>query len=333
MKKYKIHSMYLDATTSISDLESYLNAIGFLDPKTEQIRAVEKPGEGNMNVVLRIRTDKRSFIVKQSRPFVQKYPQIVAPIERIDVEYRFYKAVTNKAIAPHIPEILTYNADNHVLLLEDLGDCKDMSYLYGERNIEASQLDQLLDIASQIHTSTPKAYPRNMELRLLNHQHIFVLPFLKENDFSLNTVQEGLQELALPYRNDEPLKKEIAKVGQQYLSEGNTLLHGDYYPGSWMAKGDHIYVIDPEFSFMGFAEFDIGVLAAHSILITMDTDCLQTIKSRYPGRLNGLLLAQVAGIELMRRLIGLAQLPLKRSIQEKKLLLELARALILDKSS
>ncbi|MCM4171106.1 hypothetical protein DHD32_06420 [Arenibacter sp. TNZ] len=325
--------MYLDATTSISDFGTCLNTIGFFDSKHEQILSVEKPGEGNMNVVLRIRTNRRSFIVKQSRPFVQKYPDIMAPIERIDVEHQFYKAVTNKAIEPHIPEILTYNADNHLLILEDLGDCKDMSYLYDDRNISTSQLHQLIDIASQIHKSIPIQYPKNMELRLLNHQHIFVLPFLKESDFSLNAIQEGLQELALVYRTDETLKKEISKVGEQYLSQGNILLHGDYYPGSWMTKGDHIYLIDPEFSFMGFAEFDIGVLAAHSIMITMNIDCLQTIKSRYPGRLNQQLLAQVAGIEMMRRLIGLAQLPLKRSIQEKKLLLEMARALILNKSS
>lgn len=325
--------MYVDATTSISDFEICLKKIGFFDPKHEQILSVEKPGEGNMNVVLRIRTNKRSFIVKQSRPFVQKYPQIIAPIERIDVEYQFYKAVTNKAIEPHIPEILTYNADNYLLILEDLGDCKDMSYLYDERNITTSQLHQLIDISSQIHKSNPIEYPENMELRLLNHQHIFVLPFLEESNFSLNAIQEGLQELALVYRTDETLKKEISKVGQQYLSQGNVLLHGDYYPGSWMTKGDHIYLIDPEFSFMGFAEFDIGVLAAHSIMITMNIDCLQTIKSRYPGRLNELLLAQVAGIEMMRRLIGLAQLPIQRSIQEKKLLLEMARALILNKSS
>ncbi|MDN3667230.1 phosphotransferase [Algibacter miyuki] len=322
--------MYLDAHSSISDFENCLNNMGFLDPKQEQILSIKKPGEGNMNVVLRVRTNIRSFIIKQSRPFVQKYQEITAPIERIDVEYQFYKAITNKTIAPHIPKILAYNAENYLLILEDLGDCKDMSYLYNDRTIATPQLHQLIDIASEIHKSTPVAYPENMELRLLNHQHIFVLPFLKDSEFSLDAIQEGLQELALIYRNDDALKKEIAKVGEQYLSAGNTLLHGDYYPGSWMTKENHTYVIDPEFSFMGFAEFDIGVMAAHSVMITMNIDCLETIQNRYPSKLNRSLLAQVAGIEIMRRLIGLAQLPLKRSIHEKKLLLKMARALILD---
>ncbi|MDO7136342.1 phosphotransferase [Algibacter lectus] len=322
--------MYLDVNSSILDFEMCLNTMGFLDLKQERILSIEKPGEGNMNVVLRIRTNTRSFIVKQSRPFVQKYQDITAPIERIDVEFQFYKAVTNKVIAPHIPKILAYNADNYLLILEDLGDCKDMSYLYDDRTMDSSQLHELIDIAAEIHKSKPTAYPENMDLRLLNHQHIFVLPFLKDSDFHLDTIQNGLQELALIYRHDAALKTEIAKVGEQYLSKGDTLLHGDYYPGSWMTKENHTYVIDPEFSFMGFAEFDIGVMAAHTIMITMNIDCLESIKNRYPKKLNAELLAQVAGIEIMRRLIGLAQLPLKRSIEEKKLLLEMARRLILD---
>ncbi len=324
--------MFLDATTSISSFETFLNKIGFFNPNNERILAVEKPGEGNMNVVLRISTNKRSFIIKQSRPFVQKYPQITAPIKRIAVEYQFYNAVANKAIDAHIPKILAYSAANHLLILDDLGDCKDMSYLYNERRLDETQLQQLIAIVSQIHKSKPLEYPKNRELRLLNHQHIFVLPFLEESDFSLNTVQQGLEELALNYRTDEILKKAISKVGELYLAEGNVLLHGDYYPGSWMTKEDHIYVIDPEFSFMGFAEFDVGVLAAHSIMITMDVNCLQTIISKYPNKLDELFVAQVAGIEIMRRIIGLAQLPLERTIQEKNMLLEMARTLILNKS-
>jgi 5-methylthioribose kinase len=322
--------MYLDVNSSILDFEMSLNTMGFLDLKQERILSIEKPGEGNMNVVLRIRTNTRSFIVKQSRPFVQKYQDITAPIERIDVEFQFYKAVTNKVIAPHIPKILAYNVDNYLLILEDLGDCKDMSYLYDDRTMRSSQMHELIDIAAEIHKSKPTAYPENMDLRLLNHQHIFVLPFLKDSDFHLDDIQNGLQELALIYRHDGALKTEISKIGEQYLSKGDTLLHGDYYPGSWMTKENHTYVIDPEFSFMGFAEFDIGVMAAHSIMISMNTDCLETIKNRYPKKLNAKLLAQVAGIEIMRRLIGLAQLPLKRSIEEKKVLLNMARTLILD---
>ena len=49
-------------------------------------------------------------------------------------------------------------------------------------------------------------------------------------------------------------------AGERYLAEGSTLLHGDYYPGSWMTVDDAVFVIDPEFSFKGFPEFDLGVM-------------------------------------------------------------------------
>ena len=43
------------------------------------------------------------------------------------------------------------------------------------------------------------------------------------------------------------------------MQNGDTLLHGDYYPGSWMRVRERLYIIDPEFSFAGPKEFDLGI--------------------------------------------------------------------------
>jgi 5-methylthioribose kinase len=40
----------------------------------------------------------------------------------------------------------------------------------------------------------------NTELRTLNYEHIFEYPFKEENGFNLDDIQDGLQELALPYK-------------------------------------------------------------------------------------------------------------------------------------
>ncbi len=323
--------MFIDQQTPIQEIEKLLKSKGFLSHVDERITEISKPGEGNMNVVLRIQTNLHSFILKQSRPFVQKYQDIDAPIERIDVEYQFYSAIANKEVLnKHVPEILHYSDEHHLLILEDLGNCEDMSSLYEAKQFEKDQLEVLITLAANIHQSkAPENYPENKSLRLLNHQHIFILPFIVDNGFSLDDVQEGLQALSMPFKNDDKLKERIDSVGDRYLSEGNTLLHGDYYPGSWMSKDDHIYIIDPEFSFLGFPEFDLGVLAAHYILITHDKGVLSTIQHIYPNELNVNVLAQVSGIEIMRRLIGLAQLPLTRTLDEKENLLELAYDLIM----
>lgn len=322
--------IYIEPNISIHKLQEYLISKKWLSPN-EQIQTIEKPGEGNMNVVLRIMTNERSFIAKQSRPFVQKYQQIKAPIDRITVENQFYEIVQNKTLDTHMPKILGYDHTSYVLLLEDLGHCEDMTAIYQKRRISSSQLEKLTSIASAIHQSkVPNDFPDNLEMRKLNHQHIFVLPFLENNGFQLDDLQKGLQQLSIPYKSNEAINKVVHEIGEKYLAKGNTLLHGDYYPGSWMTETNHLYVIDPEFGFAGFAEFDLGVMAAHCIMATHSIDCLNTIYTTYTGKVDKRLMTQVAGIEIMRRLIGLAQLPLERSIKEKEDLLQMAYKMILE---
>ena len=319
----------IDILTPVSELQDYLLANEWLEPQ-ESILSVEKPGEGNMNVVLRVTTDERSFILKQSRPYVEKYQQIAAPLERIAVEKKFYQAVRDNAVNVHVPKILGYDAAEHLLLLEDLGNCEEMTVIYRNGSISAKQLDRLVFILGLIHRkSVSSDFPENLEMRQLNHQHIFVLPFLENNGFQLDDIQVGLQELSLPFKNDTAIKSIVKKVGEKYLSLGNTLIHGDYYPGSWMTEAENLYIIDPEFGFVGFAEFDLGVMAAHIIMATGKKGILNRVYEKYQGEADKKLMSQVAGIEIMRRLIGLAQLPMERSIKEKGKLVRKVRKLIL----
>ena len=283
-----------------------------------------------MNVVLRVKTNQRSFILKQSRPFVQKYQQIEAPLNRIEVEYKFYKAVQGPYISAHIPAILNFDQKNYLIQMEDLGQCDDMTSCYTDRKISFHTLEKLVTISKAIHkVGNVRNFPKNRALRELNHQHIFVLPFMEDNGFQLNDIQEGLQELSLPYKKDNAIKAVVNKLGDMYLSKGNVLIHGDYYPGSWMQLESELYIIDPEFSFIGFKEFDLGVMTAHLLMATMDASSLATVIELYKGEVNNILVSQVAGTEIMRRLIGLAQLPLQRTIGEKDYLLQLARKMIL----
>ncbi|MGI9552776.1 MAG: phosphotransferase, partial [Aurantibacter sp.] len=197
----------IDIDIGLAKLQEYMHQNDWLLSKKEELLSVEKPGEGNMNVVLRVRTNERSFILKQSRPFVQKYQQIAAPLNRIGLEHQFYKTVRTNALSAHIPKILGYDKSDYLLLLEDLGNCEDMVSLYQKREIDKKELQKLIFIIGLIHrTKVPHDFPENMEMRLLNHQHIFVLPFMKDNGFSLDDIQPGLQDLSLPYKTDVELK-------------------------------------------------------------------------------------------------------------------------------
>lgn len=283
-----------------------------------------------MNVVLRLQTNWRSLILKQSRPYVRKYPDIPAPANRIDVEHRFYQAISQIARLSCFPKIAAYDATQHLLLMEDLGQTEDLTRLYASRNVPDILLDSLAGALAGIHTApAPSDFPDNLELRRLNHQHIFVLPFLPENGFSLDTVQPGLEGLAAPLREDAKLKARVAALGDAYLEQGQTLLHGDFYPGSWVEAGNALFIIDPEFSFMGFPEFDLGVMAAHLYMSGMDPELARKTLGAYPLPYREETALQVAGTEVVRRLIGLAQLPLERSLEEKETLLKTARQWIM----
>jgi len=170
----------------------------------------------------------------------------------------------------------------------------------------------------------------NNDLKKLNHQHIFVLPFIKDNGFPLNSVQPGLEKLAHSFINNESLKNRSLFIGDQYLKKGKTLLHGDFYPGSWMKNNDGIYIIDPEFSFIGDLEFDLGVFIAHIIITTLDEKYLTEILNYYSKSVNRKLVENYLGIEIIRRIIGLAQLPINLSLDEKDKLLKFSKHLLLN---
>ena len=320
--------MKIDQYTSKDNLTTYLkNKIGFLK-LSEIINEIEIAGEGNMNVVLRIKTNKRTFILKQSRPFVQKYPDLPAPIDRIDVEKKFYDLMDQNSF---FPKILGYLPSDYILLLEDLGKGDDLTSLYTTRRITFDLIKEFTLGLYYIHKKkAPIDYPENIELRKLNHDHIFELPFKENNSFNLNHVQKGLENLSNPFKKNKSLKEKVLYAGKFYLEKGDTLLHGDYYPGSWLRVGDNNYVIDPEFSFVGPKAFDLGVMSAHIIIASGKTSFLEEIYNMYPEKVEFKKISLYCGIEIIRRLIGLAQLPIKRSLMEKKELLNFAEELILS---
>ena len=320
--------MKIDQYTSKDNLTTYLkNKIGFLK-LSEIINEIEIAGEGNMNVVLRIKTNKRTFILKQSRPFVQKYPDLPAPIDRINVEKKFYDLMDQNSF---FPEILGYLPSDYILLLEDLGKGEDLTSLYNTRTITSDLIKEFTLGLYYIHKKkAPADYPENIELRKLNHDHIFELPFKENNSFNLDHIQKGLENLSNPFKKNNSLKEKVLYAGKIYLEKGNTLLHGDYYPGSWMRVGDNNYVIDPEFSFVGPKAFDLGVMSAHIIIASGKTSFLEEIYNMYPAKAEFKKISLYCGIEIIRRLIGLAQLPIKRSLMEKKELLNFAEELILS---
>ena len=308
-----------------------LQKLGFWQ-SGEKISQISVPGESNMNLVLRIQTNQGSYILKQSKSYVRKYPQIPAPISRIEIEYRFLELLsTDPYLASLSPKVLHYDSTDHLMLLEDLGEGSDYLSIYGGlRQLQPDELIRLVQYLMHLHQLQIADFPNTDGMRTLNHEHIFEFPFLEENGFNLNDIQSGLQEVSIPFKRDAVLKAKIHSLGQRYLKTGQILIHGDFYPGSWLEVSSGIKIIDPEFGGLGDPEFDLGVFLAHLDLAQQDEQLSKLVRETYTLPLEWSLVQQYRGVELLRRLIGIAQWPVSFSLNEKNSLLALARTYLLS---
>ncbi len=175
----------------------------------------------------------------------------------------------------------------------------------------------------------PKIF-NHREMRVLNHKHIFRLPLQPDNGIDLEAFTDGLQAASELLKRDSTYVERVTELGELYLSDGEILVHGDHFPGSWLRTADGVRIIDPEFCFMGTAAFDVGVMLGHLYLANQPEELIDRVLSSYGADASTAALSrQCAGVEIMRRLIGVAQLPLGYGIDKKRELLELSQELVL----
>lgn len=300
----------------------------------EHVQRVGVAGEGNMNLTLRVETERRSMIVKQARPWVEKYDHLSAPWERAEVEERFYQQIAAlEGVAQRMPRLLAADTSARTLLLEDLGSAADLTAIYSGGTITAAEIEELAAYAAALHTATRGTNLTGFEnraMRALNHLHIYELPLAQENGLELERFEPGLLRSAEQLRADDAYREVVAETGERYLANGDTLLHGDYFPGSWLRADDGLKVIDPEFCFAGDPEFDLGVAMAHFALAGVPVEAASQLLAAYMTLADRVTIdaewvARYASCEVMRRLIGVAQVPLPPSNGRRAELLQRSR--------
>lgn len=305
---------WLDAG-DVPGVARFLAASGWLEPD-EVVRRCERAGEGNMNLTLRVHTDRRRLVVKQARPWVEKYDHVAAPWERSTSERRFYERVAGiPGVADRMPALLGADAEARALLLEDLPGARDCSGMYRGERLAPDEVQALAAYLRALHAATagpPDPTLANRAMRALNHEHCFVLPFTAGNGLDLDRFEPGLRRVADALAADGGVRVRVAELGRRYLGDGPCLVHGDYFPGSWLRTDRGLCCIDPEFSFQGEPELDLGVAIAHLVIAGADERTAEAFLGAY-GPHDAALTAGHAAVEVVRRLCGVAQLPLPAS--------------------
>ncbi|MEO8521689.1 MAG: phosphotransferase [Acidobacteriota bacterium] len=323
--------IFLDASDPDA-VDAYLLSRGLAAP-ADLPSHITRAGDGNMNLTLRVRLRDRSVIVKQGRPWVEKYKHIPAPWDRTLVEGAFYRAVSGvPEVAGRMPALLDLDAVQRILVLEDLGTAGDYTSLYAGGTMDGEDLDTLLAwLAALARIAPPPAGLANRAMRQLNHEHMFRLPLAADNGLNLEAFTPGLSSTARALQQDVAYRARVTELGTLYLADGATLVHGDYFPGSWVRTAGGVRIIDPEFCFAGTRAFDYGVMLAHLALGGAGTPAaLRVVAAARAEKVEERLVLGFAGVEIMRRLLGVAQLPLSLALDGKQRLLALSRALVAD---
>jgi 5-methylthioribose kinase len=301
-------------------LPDYLESVGFL-PQNEAV-AVEKVGDGNINWVRRVRTGAGSWVVKQARPALERFPEYRASTERIVIEARFYETVAPWDRDRLCPRVEHFDPVQRVLILEDLGDAERLDAALARGAPVADAARQLARFLGAVHRATADGGLAdrfvNDEMRRLHGEHIFRLPY-RENDFPLS---DAVAARAAALRGDEALVATLDAAYARYLEPRGCLLHGDVQPANVLLGPAGPRLLDAEIAHVGDPAFDLGQLLGHLLLpaaargrADAALPAIAAAWHAYTDAWQGerpFPLADAArhgGIELLRRTIGAARVP------------------------
>lgn len=303
--------------------------LSHLYEKDVEVNSFSIAGEGNMNFTFRLGlTDSSTIIFKQAPPFCAKFPDIPAPLNRISNEKKFYDLIsTSEKLSQYSPRVIAFDKNENALYMNDLGEGKDYEDVYALKKISEDDLIVLAKYLSDLHKlDISGASFTNQDMRELNYNYIFKLPYDKDdNSIDLDTITMGLNQILIKLKKEKEVIDKIHSLGDRYLYEKKCLIHGDFYPRSWLKTDSGIYVIDPEFAFIGLAEFDVGVLLAHMAMSQDFQRVYETLRNNYTNEdFSWDLALDFCAVEILRRVFYVSQLPIVNEISFKQNLYDAA---------
>ncbi|WP_442962169.1 S-methyl-5-thioribose kinase [Pseudogracilibacillus sp. SE30717A] len=329
-------------------------------------------GDGNLNYIFRIVDEKynKSIIIKQAGPVARISDEFKVSPDRNRIESDILK-LHYKLAPDYAPITYEYDPIMNCFAMEDLSDYEIMRAAlmkYKEFPLFADQITTFI-VNTLIHTSDVVMEHKekkelvkkfiNPELCEISEDLVYTEPFY---DCPRNEVFDPSRSFIEEHIwNDKQLQLETAKLKFEFMTNAQSLIHGDLHTGSIFIKEDTLKVIDPEFAFYGPIGYDVGNVIANLILayvharftiedeternsyvnylkktirevVNLFKDKFNQAFDRYATEqvtayegfksyyLESILkdTAAVAGLELCRRIIGLAQVVDITSIEDSE---------------
>lgn len=239
--------------------------------------SAQEIGDGNLNQVFKVKDEKgKSIIIKQALP----YARIVGESWPLSVQRAKIEAdaleIQNKLASGLVPSLIHRNDDLALFIMEDLSHLEVMrqgtiqmkKYLQFPDHL-STFLANLLFYTSDLYLDSQekKALVKkffNPDLCQLTEDLIFTEPYY---DAERNVINPLLR----PYLEKVFWKKtylfvEASKLKYKFLTEAQSLIHGDLHTGSIFIGEHDTKVFDTEFAFVGPSAFDPGLLIGNLLI-------------------------------------------------------------------
>ncbi|MGJ0205186.1 S-methyl-5-thioribose kinase [Leucobacter sp. gxy201] len=246
-------------------------------------QSADEIGDGNLNLVYRVRTSDGSVIVKQALPYLrlagEGWPLTV---DRARIEATAL-SLHNELSPGGVPNLIHFDADQHLIVMEDLRDHVIWRQTLIDGSLPAGMGAQVGEITARITLGTSDVLVPadnrkqllkdfvNPELCAISEDLVFTSPYI---DSPSNNIDDSSRELAERLRRDSELFAESKRLLWAFKTQGEALIHGDLHTGSVMVTDGDARVMDPEFAFYGPIGYDTGNVLAHLAFASTRHDLL-----------------------------------------------------------
>ena len=268
-------ALELDAATVAGYLLSHTNLLH--DRTPVEVRAItggpDSPEEeGFVNFLFRVRQDGRSWIVKQSRPYLRSIDLgLRLEPQRNYLEYlafRLRAGIDDRTV----PRVDFVDEANNVLVMEDLygADLRPLRYqlIAGVQfPLLAEQVSSFL-AGNHFFTSElflDKEIFRTLQRDFANLSMRAVMEDVVLSRIVSEPVVPGLGEVGSRAWQDPGLRLALLRARDVLIHRSDCLIHGDLHTSNMFVDQGNLRVIDMEYAFVGPYSYDLGYLLANFV--------------------------------------------------------------------
>lgn len=256
---------YLRARTDI------LDPVGSVDVRQVTGTPESPEEEGFVNFVHRVRQNGKSYIVKQSRPYLRHAGISAAlPADRNYLEFLSF-TLRGGIDDQTVPQMHFVDPDNNVFVMEDLLSLgmRPLRYQLND-GIEFPRFSsQIGAFLARNHFFTSELFLDKDVFRKMQAE--FANPSMRAVMEDLVLAQPVLEDdspiayLGTRAWQDPALRRELVKTRDTLIRKGECLIHGDLHTSNIFIDATHTRIIDMEYSFVGPFSYDLGYLLANFV--------------------------------------------------------------------